>query len=160
MVADFKSTASGSNLEASMSFYPREAPLPIAVGVIYSQGRFLVARRKPGAHLSGRWEFPGGKLRPGESMESALRRELEEEAGIRFRSQVLLHVEEHSYPDRTVLLHFFLCLDPEGSLPGKVAPEGKEGQEMRWVSLDELKVLEVPAANRRLLKILEEQFAD
>ena len=137
-----------------MSFRPKELPLPIAVGVVYSQGRFLVARRRPGAHLAGTWEFPGGKLRPGEAMESALRRELEEEAGIQFKSRVLLHVEEHAYSDRTVLLHFFLCIDPEGP------PRGREGQEIRWVSLDELKMLEIPAANRGVLRILEEQFGE
>ena len=133
---------------------PRPPPLPIAVGVIYSEGRFLVAKRRLEDHLAGTWEFPGGKLKPGESLESALRREVEEEAGIRVRTAVLLHVEEYAYPGREVLLHFFLCLDPEGS------PQGEEGQEVRWVTLAELKGLETPAANRKLLKILEEQFGE
>lgn len=133
---------------------PNEAPLPIAVGVIHREGRFLVAKRRAEAHLGGTWEFPGGKQRPGESMESALRRELEEEAGVRFRGLVLLHVEEHAYPERTVLLHFFLCLDPEGT------PEGREGQEVRWVTLEELKTLKIPAANRGFLRILEEQLGE
>src|SRR5262245_11126403 len=137
-----------------MTFDPKAAPLPIVLGVICSEGKFLVARRKPESHLGGTWEFPGGKLRPGESLENALHREVEEEMGVRFHGVVLLHVEEHSYSDRTVLLHFFLCLDPKGTA------EGKEEQEIRWVTLEELKALETPPANQRFLRILQDQFGE
>ena len=100
------------------------------------------------------WELPGGKRRPGEELQDTLRREIEEETGVRFRDAVLLHREEHAYPERAVELHFFLCRDPEG--PG----EGREGQEVRWVTLSELDTLEMPAGNQRLLEILGEQLAD
>ena len=135
-----------------MATTPKSAALPIAVGVTHSGGRFLVARRKALAQAGGTWEFPGGKVRPGEPLKSALCREMEEEVGVRFRDAILLHVEEYAYPERTVLLHFFLCLDPEGP------PGGREGQDIRWVTLSELKALEVPPANRRLLRLLEDQF--
>ena len=136
---------------------PPQPPAPphvlsIAAGVIEVRGRFLVARRPQGSHAGGTWEFPGGKQRPGEPIEGTLRREILEETGLGFRSAVLLHVEEHSYPDRTVALHFFLCLDPKGE------PEGREGQDLKWVTVDELMRLEVPAGNRRFLEILSEHF--
>lgn len=124
----------------------------MAAGVIRSGERFLVARRKPGSHLAGAWEFPGGRIAAGEDPERALRRELEEEVGVTFQEAFLLHVEEHGYADRTVVLHFFLCLDPQRE------PQPAEGQELRWATLAELETLETPPANRQLIAILKEQF--
>jgi len=126
--------------------------LPIAVGIILRDGRFLVARRRPDAHAGGTWEFPGGKQEAGETLEDALRREVAEETGLRFRRAILLHAEEHAYPERTVLLHFFLCLEPEGD------PCGLEGQEVRWAAVEEIARLEVPEANRRVVEMLEEHW--
>lgn len=136
-----------------MESSPQPPVLEIAVGVIEAKGRFLVARRPDGAHAAGTWEFPGGKRKPGEPVERTLRREVEEETGVTFRNAALIHVEEHAYPERAVELHFFLLIGPEGK------PEGREGQELRWVTIEELRRLEVPAANRRFLEILAEQFA-
>ena len=129
-------------------------PVPIAAGVIERSGRFLVARRPAAAHAGGTWEFPGGKLRPGEGPLDALRREMEEEVGVQFRSAVLLDVTQHAYPERTVLLHFYLCLEPQAE------PEAREGQELRWVTLEEIESLEIPAANRGVVRLLAEQFGD
>jgi mutator protein MutT len=127
-------------------------PISIACGIVRRGDRFLVARRPPGAHLAGVWEFPGGKARQGEAVEAALRREVEEEMGIVFGQALLVHVEEHAYPERTVLLHFYLCLDPRGE------PAGREGQEVRWLTLEDLGALEWPAANRGVLDALREQY--
>jgi mutator protein MutT len=132
---------------------PVAAPLPIACGIIASGRRLLVARRREGTHLAGTWEFPGGRARHGESLEDALRREIEEEIGITFGQALLIHVKEHAYPERTVLLHFYLCLDPRGE------PEGREGQEIRWASADEILSLGAPAANREVLELLGEQLS-
>ncbi|MBI4600357.1 MAG: 8-oxo-dGTP diphosphatase MutT [Planctomycetes bacterium] len=137
-----------------MTSSPQPAKVSIAVGLIREAGRFLVARRPAGAHAGGTWELPGGKVRPGEPIEEALRREVEEETGVKVKDGVLLHVEEHAYPDRTVVLHFFLCRGAEGR------PEGREGQEVRWVTLEELAALPVPEANRRFLGVLSEQFGE
>ena len=123
-------------------------------GIVHRGGRFLVSRRPDGAHLAGTWEFPGGKALPGETLEAALRREVDEELGIAFGQAILVHVKEHAYPERTVLLHFYLCLDPRGE------PSGREGQEIRWAGLAELDALEVPPANRAVLALLEEQFGE
>ncbi len=140
--------------------------LDIAVGIIIRDGRILVARRAEGQHLGGLWEFPGGKRRPGEAIEETLRREVEEETGLRFRGAVLLHCESHAYPERTVELHFFLCLDLDIDLDLDLVNGtsneaiGREGQEVRWVTLAELGELEMPAGNRTILKILAEQLGE
>ncbi|HZN57881.1 MAG TPA: (deoxy)nucleoside triphosphate pyrophosphohydrolase [Planctomycetota bacterium] len=130
---------------------PQPGALTIAVGVIERGGRYLVAKRPDGAHAGGTWEFPGGKSRPGEDIDEALRREVLEETGLSFQDAILLHVEEHAYAEREVRLHFFLCRDVRGE------PDGREGQEVRWVTLAELLQLEVPAGNRRFLAILADQ---
>lgn len=128
--------------------------LPVALGVIRDGGKFLVARRPEGVHLAGAWEFPGGKQRQGESPEEALRREILEETGLTFREAVLIHVEEYAYADRTVTLQCFVCLGVEGQRDAAGLAQS------RWVTLAELKELEMPPANRRLVDVLEEQFGE
>ena len=126
--------------------------IEVAVGILCSQGKLLVQRRAPGAHLAGTWELPGGKVGTGESPEAALRRELAEEVGVEVGEARLLHVEEHAYPEREVLLRFYWCLDARGS------PAAREGQELRWASLEELEQMSVPAGNRGVLALLREQL--
>ena len=137
-----------------MKAKPQPLTFPVALGVIRDGGKFLVARRPEGAHLAGAWEFPGGKLRPGESAEEALRREVREETGLTFREAVLVHVEEYAYSERRVVLHCFVCLGLERPREAAGLPE------MRWVTLAELKALEMPPANHRLVTVLEEQFGE
>ena len=133
---------------------PKRSLIPIVCGILRKGDRLLVTRRREGSHLAGAWEFPGGKARPGEALEAALRREVEEEIGVTFAEACLIHVKEHAYADRTVLLHFYLCLDP------REEPSSLEGQELRWIGLAELEEIEVPAANREVLELLREQFGD
>jgi 8-oxo-dGTP diphosphatase len=97
-----------------------------------------MTRRGPGGHLPGVWELPGGKVEPGESPASALRRELGEELGIDPTSLEPLVVVEHRYPDRVVRLHAMLA-----------AAEGAGGpaREQRWVPLSRLDSVPSPAAN-------------
>jgi 8-oxo-dGTP diphosphatase len=124
----------------------------VAVGVILRENRVLVSRRREGTHLAGNWEFPGGTVRPGETAVDALHREIEEELGIRFVKATLIHRKHHSYPDRLVELHYFLCTGIEGE------PNGAEGQETRWVSASDLEHLKTPAANAEVIGMLQDQL--
>jgi mutator protein MutT len=119
-------------------------PIVVIAGVIERDGRFLMTRRLAGTHLPGLWEFPGGKCEPDESHESCLRRELDEELGARADVGDEVVVTEHDYPDRTVRLHFRRCalLDE---------PQARLGQELRWVTRDELRSLPLPEADRELV---------
>src|SRR5213594_556214 len=101
------------------------SPLPIVVGVLLRGNRVLVTRRREGTHLAGTWEFPGGKIKPGEEHESALRREVLEELGVQFEKATLIHRQHHVYTEREVDLHFYLCTGVSGE------PSGAEGQEAR-----------------------------
>jgi 8-oxo-dGTP diphosphatase len=102
----------------------------VAAGVLVSKGRILVCQRRPGGAFSLKWEFPGGKLKRGESPESALRRELEEELAVEIQPEGIrkLEVARHRYPDGTeVEVHFFAV----GSFRGE--PLNRCFQAISWV---------------------------
>ena len=130
----------------------REA-IPVLAAVIERDGRFLVTRRLAGSHLSGYWEFPGGKCDPGETHEACLARELREELGVDVRIGDEIVVIEHAYPERTVRLHFRRC-----EITGE--PRPLLDQEMRWVSRDEMRTLEFPEADRTVIAVLQGQRAE
>ena len=81
----------------------------VAAGLICHEGRYLIARRNPGVHLAGFWEFPGGKCESGETLEACLRRELFEELGIRIDVPIPFQAVRHEYAEKIVELHFFHC---------------------------------------------------
>ncbi len=120
----------------------------VTAAVIERGGRLLVTRRPKGVHLEGLWEFPGGKCDPGEALADCLRRELLEELGAPAIVGDEIFTTSHDYPDRSVRLHFFAC-----SLTGE--PRPLIGQEMRWVSRDELRTLRFPPADDELIEMLE-----
>ena len=122
----------------------------VAVGVIQdSAGQVLIALRPPKAHQGGLWEFPGGKCEPGESVESALIRELEEELGITALQQEPLCRICHDYGDKKVLLDVRRVTSFAG------LPVGREGQPLRWVSPAELDPAHFPVANRAIIRRLQ-----
>lgn len=114
----------------------------VAVGVILDTERnILITRRAPDAHQGDLWEFPGGKVESGESLEKALGRELREELGIEIgRSSALLQVR-HDYGDKAVLLDVHVIWE----FSGEARP--MEGQPMMWVAAGELGGYAFPAAN-------------
>jgi 8-oxo-dGTP diphosphatase len=120
----------------------------VVAAVVEVDGRFFVTRRQDGVPLEGYWEFPGGKVEPGESDEAALVREMREEldAGVEIRHLILS--VSHPYPDRTVELHFYAC-----ALAGP-PPRPLLGQEMRWVTREELRTLRFPPADNELVALL------
>jgi 8-oxo-dGTP diphosphatase len=99
----------------------------VAAALIYdSQGRVLITERPSGKTLAGYWEFPGGKVEPGESGEAALRRELLEELGVRAGALRAVFELRHEYPERHVELEVWAVDEYRG------VPAALEGQKLRW----------------------------
>lgn len=127
----------------------------VAVGVVSDGGSgILVARRAANAHQGGLWEFPGGKLEPGETVQQALQRELLEELAIDVRQCESLLVIEHDYSDKSVLLDVWWIDAFDGE------PHGREGQPVRWVEAAELHSLEFPEANVPIIAAIEKKLVD
>ncbi len=106
------------------------APVEVAVGVLIdADGRFLLTSRPPGKVYAGHWEFPGGKVEPGESIEQALRRELIEELGVTIGPAEPWKIELFDYPHARVRLHFCRVRQWSGDF------EMREGQQMAWEQL-------------------------
>lgn len=117
----------------------------VVAAVIRRDGRILIAERAAHLHQGGLWEFPGGKVEPGEAVDAALVRELQEELGITPTvSSPLLRIA-HDYPDKSVCLDVWEVTGFEGN------PHGREGQPIRWVTPDELPQYAFPAANRPIV---------
>ena len=122
----------------------------VVAAVIEQEDRFLVTRRQAGVHLAGMWEFPGGKIDPAETHADALRREIREELDADAIVGELVLGTTHAYPETTVTLYFYRC-----TLAG--APRPLLGQEMRWVTGDEMRTLGFPAADAELIRLLTER---
>ena len=116
-----------------------------AAVVVDSAARILIARRHDHLHQGGLWEFPGGKVEPGESVPAALARELHEELGIRVKQARPLIRIPYRYPDRNVLLDVWRVEQFDGEA------HGAEGQPLRWVDAEKLCEFEFPAANRPIV---------
>ena len=127
--------------------------LQVAVGIVLDDsGKVLVGRRvKPDAYFQKR-EFPGGKLEQGESVVDALKREFLEEVGIDISESREFMVWEHSYPDRDVKL-FVRIID---AFIGKAT--SREGQALKWVSLEEIAEMDFLAGNQVIIERLIEHF--
>ena len=121
--------------------------IEVVAAVIERDGKLLITRRPEGSHLSGLWEFPGGKPQPGETFEQALRREIAEELGAELSVGERIETIEWQYPDKRVRLVFFRC-DVRGE------PRPLEGQEMAWVTPAELARYEFPPADAALIQRL------
>ena len=123
-----------------------------AVALIDIDGRVLIAQRPEGKSMAGLWEFPGGKVEPGETPEHALMRELEEELGIETWESCLapLTFASHTYDDFHLLMPLFACRKWKGT------PHGKEGQNLKWVRVNELKNYPMPPADEPLIAMMRD----
>jgi len=122
----------------------------VVVGVIFnSQGQLLVTQRPPQKSWSGYWEFPGGKLEPGETPFQTLVRELKEELAIEVLSAKAWSTLKYTYPEKTVFLDLWLVSRFQGTL------NGLEGQAFQWVDLNNLPELEFLPANKLILESIK-----
>jgi 8-oxo-dGTP diphosphatase len=115
---------------------PRE-PFRVVAAALLRRGaagghELLIAQRPPGKWQAGRWEFPGGKIEAGETPAAAVRRELQEELGVRVQELIELRSFRHDYPDRSVEIMLWLVPRFDG------VPSGLDGQALRWVAAPEL----------------------
>jgi len=125
-------------------------PVHVAVGVLRNdQGQVLISLRADEAHQGGLWEFPGGKVEPGESVEQALSREVEEELGICVHSCTPFIQISHDYEDKSVLLDVWNVQSFSG------VPRGREGQQIEWRAQSALCVDDFPRANARIIRALQ-----
>ena len=126
--------------------------LVAACALVDPDGRVLVAQRPEGKAMAGLWEFPGGKVEPGESPETCLMRELEEELGLRTWASCLapLTFASHAYERFHLLMPLFVCRRWDGT------PSGREGQALRWVRPAALRELEMPPADLPLIPVLRD----
>jgi len=121
----------------------------VTAAVVEREGAFLLTRRLDDTHLAGHWEFPGGKVHAGETLQESLAREIREEldAEIAVGDEILATV--HDYPERSIELRFFRCTL-------RSEPKPILGQEMRWVPLGELASIRLPPADDELVRLLIE----
>jgi mutator protein MutT len=120
----------------------------VAAAVIDATDRVLIAQRPPGRHLAGGWEFPGGKLEPGEDRRIGLTRELHEELGIIIGAPRPMIRVRHSYPTREVLLDMWVVNRYSGEL------RGLDGQALRWCTQDELATADLLPADKPIVAAL------
>ena len=104
-------------------------------------GRILVCSRPTGTHMAGKWEFPGGKIEPGEAPEACIRREIREELGMEISVGPVLTVMEHDYGIKYVRVTFFLAVSDD-------VPSAKDGQEFRWIVPEDTESVDFLDADR------------
>ena len=124
----------------------------VACALVDADGRVLITKRPEGKSLAGLWEFPGGKVEPGETPEAALIRELKEELDIDTWSSCLapLTFASHSYPDFHLLMPLYACRKCQGTV------RSLEGQELAWVKPNQLRDYPMPPADLPLIPILRD----
>ena len=121
--------------------------LVVACALVDANKRILIAQRPPGKTLAGLWEFPGGKLEPGERPEQTLIRELQEEVGITVKEACLapLTFASHAYDDFHLLMPLYICRRWEGDVTAR------EGQSLAWVRANKLRDYKMPPADIPLI---------
>ncbi len=131
---------------------PKPISLVVACALVDEDNRVLVAKRPKYKHMGGLWEFPGGKVDPGELPEDALIRELAEELGIDVTRSCLapLTFASHSYEEFHLLMPLYVCRTWDGEM------EPKEGQELVWVRPNRLSDYDMPPADEPLKAILRD----
>lgn len=123
--------------------------MEVAVVILHKGSRILVNKRPDGTYMGGWWEWPGGKLEPGETVDACARRELMEEIGIECGPLQLLQSRTVEFPGRQVVLHFLLGEPQPGSTPRP------DALEHRWLTVPEIRKLQFLEPNLPVLVLLE-----
>jgi 8-oxo-dGTP diphosphatase len=135
---------------------PEAAAIPlllvVACALVDRDGRVLVAQRPAGKPMAGLWEFPGGKVLPGETPEACVLRELQEELGLDTAANCLapLTFASHTYPEFHLLMPLFVCRVWRG------LPQPREGQALKWLRPGEMADLHMPPADQPLVAFLRD----
>ena len=129
----------------------RPTLLVVAAALYHRDGRILIAERPAGKHMAGRWEFPGGKVAPGESEDKALTRELQEELGVAVEASQPFMRLRHSYDDRDVELSLWIVESFRGE------PQSLDGQRLKWVRPERLVEEDILEADLPFVKALRDR---
>ncbi len=130
----------------------RPIVLVAAVALVDRDGRVLIAKRPAGKAMAGLWEFPGGKVDPGETPETALIRELDEELGIQVPARCLapLTFASHAYDEFHLLMPLYVCRNWDGIVAAR------EGQDLKWVRPVRLGDYDMPPADAPLVAMVRD----
>jgi 8-oxo-dGTP diphosphatase len=137
-------------MRAGLRALSRAVPAPpvlVSAAVLVERGRVLLTQRKRGSHLAGAWEFPGGKVEPGEDPREALVRELREEVGVEATVGDIVEVTFHRYPTKDVLLLFYEARLAEGS----AEPQALDVAAVKWSKSEDLRDELFPPADVAVL---------
>jgi 8-oxo-dGTP diphosphatase len=118
--------------------------ISVCAAVIARGDMVLVTTRPPGQEMSGRWEFPGGKIEPGESPSECLKREIKEELDLDILVFDTMFITEYEYPGKKVNIRFMRC----SASPGNPDPAPQEGQQWAWVKRNSLPEIDLLPADR------------
>ena len=136
-------------MKRGQSPFSEKGTVSVVAGALFdADGRVLIAQRPAGKALAGRWEFPGGKLEPGEDPRAGLERELREELGVELQQAHRLLRYRHDYPGRTVDLDFWNVTGWTGT------PHGREGQALKWVRPADLPYEDILEADAPMIDAL------
>jgi len=126
--------------------------LVVAVALLDSDNRILIAQRPKGKNMDGLWEFPGGKVNTDEAPQIALAREIQEELGIKICTgcQLPLNFSSYRYEDFHLVLLLFACRNWEGT------PQGLEGQQLKWIKIGDINNYPMPPADEVLVATLRD----
>ena len=129
--------------------------LNVSAAIIFDDERnkILITQRKPGGPHGGLWEFPGGKIEPGEGPEACIRREILEELGVEISHIAPYQIVSYNYGSFSITLHTFTCLIGEGT------PQTLGCEDMRWIKIEELREFPFPDADKMIIAQLMEEFS-
>ncbi len=139
-------------LQDQLPLKTKRKPLPhfdVTAAVIRKNGRLLIAQRPLGGRLGGLWEFPGGKVEPGETLPQCLRREIKEELGVRIKVGKPITSIDHAYTHFKITLYAFECELVSGK------PQALQVQDFKWVRMSELKKYAFAKTDLRIIEALK-----